>query len=68
MLFLKAITMEGKTEYFNTSKIISIQLLGKNQNKVKILMGSGMYWIIQSNTMQIMTLENMIKDVETMTE
>lgn len=63
MLFLKATTMEGKTEYFNASKIVSIQPLGKNQERVKILMGSGMFWIIQSNKMQMLTMEDILKEV-----
>ena len=63
MLFLKAITMEGKTEYFNASKIVSIQPLGENQERVKILMGSGMFWILQNNTMQMLTMEEMLKEV-----
>ena len=68
MLFLKAVTTEGKLEYFNASKIMSMQPLGKKQDTVKILMGAGLYWKVKADTMQIITLEEMIKDVETITE
>jgi hypothetical protein len=44
MMFLKIETMEGKTEYLNAEKIISINQEGKY---VKILMGAGLFWRVK---------------------
>lgn len=48
MIFLKVETLEGKTEYLNAEKIISINRDGKF---VKILMGAGLYWRVKPDSL-----------------
>lgn len=48
MMFLKVETLEGKTEYLNAEKIISINQEGKH---VKILMGAGLFWRVKSDSL-----------------
>lgn len=61
MLFLKAITKDGKVEYFNKEKIVSIKPL-PNGN-FKILMGAGLYWEVKANV-EFVPLENIFNDKE----
>jgi hypothetical protein len=49
MLFLKAQTLEGKTEYFNAEKIMSIKPDG---SVIKILMGAGLFWNVKRGTLE----------------
>ena len=56
MLFLKAQTTDGKTEYFNTENILTIQPL-PNGN-IKILMGAVLYWAANPDTVEFVELEN----------
>ena len=49
MMFLKAVTLDGETEYFNAEKIISIK---PEKNYVKILMGSGLFWRVKADSLQ----------------
>jgi hypothetical protein len=49
MLFLKAQTIEGKTEFFNAEKILTIKPDG---SKTKILMGAGMFFNVKTSSMQ----------------
>lgn len=49
MVFLKAQTLEGKTEYFNAEKILSIKPDG---SAVKILMGAGLFWNVKRGTLE----------------
>lgn len=56
MLFLKAQTTDGKTEYFNTQHILNIT---QHENgNFKILMGAGLYWDIKPDTVEFVELEN----------
>lgn len=55
MLFLKAITTDGETEYFNAQNILSIKPQGKN---LKILMGAGLYWKVKADSVEVVELEN----------
>lgn len=64
MKFLKAITKEGSTEFFNTQNILSIKPCGNNFEDLKILMGAGLYWMVKANTVEIVDLENIIKTKE----
>lgn len=61
MLFMKAVTTDGKTEYLNTEKILSIQPYGNNLKDLKILMGAGLYWIVKADTVEIVDLKNIIE-------
>jgi len=54
MKFLKAITTDGKTEYFNVNQILTI---APGNNSVKILMGAGLYWNVKPETMEIVDLQ-----------
>ena len=54
MKFLKAITTEGKTEYFNVNQILTIT---PEINAVKILMGAGLYYRVKPETMVFVDLE-----------
>ena len=56
MLFLKATTTDGQTEYFNTQNILNITQY-PNGN-FKILMGAGLYWSVKANTVEFVELEN----------
>lgn len=59
MLYLKAVTSDGDTEYFNTQHILTIRPL-KN-GYYKILMGAGLFWDINPNTVEYVELENIFK-------
>lgn len=48
MMFLRVETMDGKTEYLNAEKIISINQEGKH---VKILMGAGLFWRVKPESL-----------------
>lgn len=56
MLFLKAVTTDGQTEYFNTQNILTITKY-KNGN-FKILMGAGLYYTVKADTMELVEMEN----------
>jgi hypothetical protein len=52
--FLKAITTEGRTEYFNVAQILTITQAG---DSVKILMGAGLYYWVKPETLVFVDLE-----------
>lgn len=60
MLFLKAQTLEGKTEYFNAEKILSIRPDG---SAVKILMGAGLFWNVKRGTLEWIHHERITMEV-----
>lgn len=60
MVFLKAVTLEGKTEYFNAEKILSIKPDG---SAVKILMGAGLFWNVKRDSLQFVHHDNMLFSV-----
>ena len=60
MKFLKAVSIDGDTEFFNLEKIISIRPLPCGE-RVKILMGAGLYWTVKKESIKIVTLEDIIK-------
>lgn len=60
-MFLKAITLEGKTEYFNVEKIISIKPDGST---VKILMGAGMFWNVKRDSLEFTHPEQMLFNIK----
>lgn len=57
MMFLKAITLDGKTEYFNTEKILSIRPDG---SAVKILMGAGLFWNVKRDSLEFVHHDHML--------
>lgn len=56
MRFIKAITTDGETVYFNVSQILSIT--PRKSGDVTVLMGAGLYWHIKPETMVFVDLEN----------
>lgn len=61
MKFLKAITTNGTTEYFNVDKILS--LTPRKSGDVTVLMGAGLFWHIKPETMVFVELENIVSDL-----
>lgn len=63
MNFLKAITIEGKTELFNVNNILTIQ---PNENgTTKILMGAGLvYWIHSASITRIDCYNDLITTID----
>ena len=59
MKFLKATTTDGQTEFFNLEKILTITPL--HGNRAKILLGAGLYWTVEKESIEIITLEDIIK-------
>ena len=53
MKLLKITTTDGETEYLNLDRILSILPKGE---KVKILMGAGLYWWAERETMEILSI------------
>ena len=60
MLFLKAITTEGSTEYFNIENILTIKPYGENLKNLKIFMGAGLYWIVKADSVEIVELNEIL--------
>ena len=60
MLFLKATTRDGSTEYLNTQHILSITPYGEDLKYFKILMGAGLYWIVKADTVEIVELNGIL--------
>ena len=61
MMFLKAVTLDGETEYFNAEKITSIK---PEKNHVKILMGAGLYWRVKPDLLSWVHHEMVIMEVK----
>jgi hypothetical protein len=62
MKLLKIVTDTGEIEYLALDKILSIKPHG---GKVKILMGAGLYWWAERETMEILSLpENFDEIIE----
>lgn len=60
MKFLQATTTDGKTEYFNLEKILTISPI--DGERVKILMGAGLFWYIERDSMRVWDMSN--KEIE----
>lgn len=59
MKFLQATDTDGTTEFFNLDKIVSMRPIPGD--RVKILMGAGLYWTVEKASIKIVTLEDIIK-------
>lgn len=57
MRFLKATATDGQIEYFNLDKIMTIRPLSDGE-RVKILMGAGLYWTVWRDSMQVWEMTN----------
>lgn len=60
MTFLKAVTLDGKTEYFNAEKILSIKPDG---SAVKILMGAGLFWNVKRDSISFVHHDHMLFNI-----
>ena len=68
MHYLKATTIDGKREYFNLDKILTLQD-SADGTKIKIFMGAGLYWWVWADSLRITNLREILADMdETMTE
>ena len=61
MKFLKAITTDGETVYFNVSQILTIT--PKANGSASVLLGAGLYWHIKPETMVYVTERDLIGEV-----
>lgn len=52
MKFLQAITDDGKTEFFNLNRILTMTP-SENGERVKILLAPNMYWWVWHNSIKI---------------
>ena len=53
MNLLKVTTTDGKTEYLNLDRILSLQP-SEDGSKVKILMGAGLYWWVWAESIAVL--------------
>ena len=60
MRFIKAVTLEGKTVYFNLSQVLTIT---DHPNYTLILMGAGLFYKVLPDTMEFINDENIINDI-----
>ena len=68
MHYLKATTIEGKREYFNLDKILTLQD-SADGTKIKVFMGAGLYWWVWADSLRITNLREILADMdETMTD
>lgn len=56
MKFLRAFTTDGKWEYFNLAQILTITPL--DGDRVKILMGAGLYWTVERDSLKVLDMSN----------
>ena len=56
MKFLQAITTDGKLEYFNLNKILTISPI--SDDVIKILMGAGLYWTVERDSLKVWDMSN----------
>ena len=54
--FLQATTTDGKIELFNLENVLSIT--PRANGTTKILMGAGLYWIVYTNSIEIVDCIN----------
>lgn len=52
MIILKATDTDGTTQFFNLDKILSMTPSQDGQ-RVKILMGAGLYWWVAAESMEV---------------
>lgn len=60
MLFLKAVTIDGEIEFFNTQNILTIQPM-QDGKITKILMGAGLFWKVKTDTVELITLQSLFE-------
>ena len=68
MRLLKATTIEGKREFFNLDKIMTLQE-NADGTRVKIFMGAGLYWWVWADSLRTTDINEFLADMdETLTD
>ena len=60
MMYLRAITTDNETVYLNTDKILSIT---PKASFTTVLLGAGLYWRVDPETMEFVSVQEVIKEV-----
>lgn len=63
MNLLKVTTTEGKREFLNTDRILSLQE-SADGTQVKILMGAGLYWWVWADSMKVTNIQEFLSDMD----
>ena len=63
MNLLKVTTTEGKREFLNLDRILSIQE-SADGTQVKILMGAGLYWWVWADSMRVTNIQEFLSDID----
>jgi hypothetical protein len=63
MKYLKATTIEGKREFFNLDKIMTIQE-NADGTRLKIFMGAGLYWWVWADSLRITDIREILADMD----
>ncbi len=63
MNLLKVTTTEGKREFLNLDRILSIQE-SADGTQVKILMGAGLYWWVWADSMRVTNIQDFLSDID----
>ena len=63
MRLLKATTTEGKREFFNLDRILTLQE-SADGTRVKIFMGAGLYWWVWADSMRITNIREFLADID----
>lgn len=63
MRYLKATTIEGKREYFNLDKIMTI-MDNADGTRLKILMGAGLAWWVWADSLRLTDIHEIIADLD----
>lgn len=68
MNLLKATTIEGKREFFNLDRILTLQE-NADGTRIKIFMGAGLYWWVWADSLRTTNIQEFLADMdETMTD
>jgi len=63
MNLLKVTTTEGKREFLNLDRILSLQE-SADGTQIKILMGAGLYWKVWADSMRITNIQEFLADMD----
>ena len=63
MHYLKATTTDGKREFFNLDKILTIRE-NADGTQLTILMGAGLYWQIWADSLRITDIHEILSDMD----
>ena len=57
MIILKATDKDGQTQYFNLNLILNMTP-SSDGKRIKILMGGGLFWWVDADTIEILNYSN----------